>query len=118
MLRALKQMISVPKIEADELLELVRQGSVIVLDANTPTRYRRGHIPGAINVDPAGYRREQLKAKPGTPLVFYCTGTLCGAARYAAKRAMDMGETDVRLFTGGIVEWERLDFPVEKSSVA
>ena len=50
---------------------------------------------------------------PATPLIFYCKGGLCGPARYAAKRALRMGFVDVRVFAGGIGEWERAGLPVE-----
>lgn len=110
-------MLSLATIDKDELKALIDQGQAFIGDANASRRYLKGHIPGAANLDPADYTKDDLPADEAKPLVFYCTGGLCGAARYAAKRAIDMGYRDVRLFTGGIGEWEKAGLPLETGGV-
>lgn len=63
MFKTLRQMISIPQIEADELRGLIESGTVSVVDANASGRYRKGNIPGAVNVDPAGFRHDQLDVR-------------------------------------------------------
>lgn len=103
----------VPTINLDALEALVEQRAAFIADVNSTRRYRKDHVPGAVNLDPVDYDRDQLPADPATPLIFYCKGGLCGAARYAAKCALRMGFVDVRVFAGGIGESERAGLPVE-----
>ncbi len=55
------------------LADLLQHGRVVVVDNNPETRWAVGHVPGAVNLDPADYQREDLGAdSDDTPLVFYC----------------------------------------------
>lgn len=118
LIATMKTMISLRVVSLEELRRLIEEKSVSVLDANAPGRFARGHIPGATNVDPAAFSEGYLPSDRARTLVFYCTGVACGAARYAASRAAAMGYGDVRLFAGGITEWERAGLMTERLSTA
>lgn len=43
-----------------------------VFDANSPSTYAKGHIPGAVNVDYEDLTAGELPADKATRVVFYC----------------------------------------------
>lgn len=45
-----------------------------VFDCNGAGRYKRGHVPTAVHVNPYSYDAEVLPAKRDAALVFYCSG--------------------------------------------
>jgi rhodanese-related sulfurtransferase len=45
-----------------------------VFDTNAHARWRRGHVPGAVHVDPAAVTAATMPADRGATLVFYCSG--------------------------------------------
>ncbi|WP_170191839.1 rhodanese-like domain-containing protein [Saccharothrix syringae] len=82
-----------------------------LLDANPARRYAKGHVPGAVLVDPAAVG-EVLPDDRSTALVFYCRDRSCGAAPAAARRAMALGYDNVHVMRDGIDGWERSGGPV------
>jgi rhodanese-related sulfurtransferase len=107
----------VRSIEPAALVALVEQQGVVVVDNNPERRWAAGHVPTAINLDPADYRREDLTADDlDTPLVFYCSGPGCGASHYATKRAVTMGFRNAHVMPGGITAWHQAGLPTERSS--
>jgi rhodanese-related sulfurtransferase len=109
---------SVILIAATEAAQLIKDSGAAVMDANPPHRWRTIHVPGAHNVDPAGYGRDELPADQATPLIFYCSSAGCGAAHYAARRAVRMGFSSVHVMTDGLAGWTAQDRPVEGASGA
>jgi rhodanese-related sulfurtransferase len=107
---------SVILIDAQTAKDMMDSVEVAVLDANPAHRWRAVHLPGADNVDPADYIRDQLPADEVTPLIFYCSGPGCGAAHYAARRAVNMGFRQVHVMTDGIAGWSSQGLPVESES--
>jgi rhodanese-related sulfurtransferase len=71
---------------------------------------------GSRNVDPAGYGRDELPSDLATPVIFYCSGPGCGAAHYAARRAVRMGFSHVHVMTDGIAGWSAQGQLVEAAS--
>ncbi len=43
-----------------------------VFDANSPSTFRKGHLPGAVNVDYEDLTAGELPADKATRVVFYC----------------------------------------------
>jgi rhodanese-related sulfurtransferase len=105
---------SVVLIDAQTAKNMMDSGEVAFLDANPAHRWRATHVLGAHNVDPAAYTREQLPADEATPLIFYCSGPGCGAAHYAARRAVNLGFQHVHVMTDGIAGWTSQGLPVEQ----
>jgi len=73
------------------------QGGVAVFDANPPSRWRSGHGPGAVNIEPAGYTAAELPEDRSARLVFYCRDPSCGAA----------------VLRAGLAGWEAANQPVD-----
>lgn len=107
-----------------ELVELLEEeGAVRVLDARPPLRYRRGHLPGAVNVWDRDIgiweevprrlaplsRLTDVLGRAGVsherPVVVYDDGAGIWAARLLW--VLDyLGHPDVRLLDGGLPAWE------------
>src|SRR5919107_41226 len=87
------------------LHELMRKQPVTVIDVNSPQSWIKGRVPGALNLDPAGYAAGDLPPDKNSSLVFYCSNSLCRKAPNAARRAEKMGYGDVRVMSAGISGW-------------
>lgn len=90
------------------------QSGFYVFDVNPSTRWSAGHVPGALNLDPAGFTAADLPADRNATLVFYCSDPSCGASRFAARRAQHMGYTGVFVMPAGIRGWLEAGKPVEQ----
>jgi rhodanese-related sulfurtransferase len=73
-----------------------------------------GTLPGALLLGDAGVTAELLGADKSRALVFYCSSEKCGAAPGAAKEAMELGYTEVRVMKAGIKGWVGAGFEVSK----
>lgn len=104
-------------ITLDELKEKVDRGDrfqlVMVLDE---WAFRAKHIPGSIHIPVVGGSFESLSRDD--EVVVYCSGIPCPASRLAFKRLLSRGYQRVRLFAGGLAEWEDAGYPVEGAWVA
>ena len=101
--------------------ECVRPETLIV-DIREPAEYQRGHIPGAALI-PRGLLEFELHAlvdrhvegkgiaNADAPIILYCgTG---GRSALAAVAAQQLGYTNVRSMSGGIVAWAEAGLPLE-----
>ena len=95
------------------LHEMMRKQPVTVIDVNSPQSWIKGRVPGALNLDPAGYKASDLPADKESSLVFYCSNPLCRKAPNAARRAEKMGYGDVRVMSAGISGWLAAKLPTE-----
>lgn len=121
---------SVPAIvaESDDLplplpvgLEEVRelQGSAtLIIDARNAVAFAEGHLPGALSVPWEGDRTrlEPLLAEVSrtTPLIVYCSGYDCPDSFFLAEQLIAAGFRQVRVFEGGLPEWQDAGLPIEK----
>jgi len=85
----------------------------VILDVREPKEYRKGHIPGAINI-PRGLLEFKITAKipdKATPILVYCkTG---GRGALSGQVLMKMGYKHVTNMDGGWLAWEKAGYPVE-----
>lgn len=91
-------------------------GDVRVLDVRETSEYEAGRLPGAINI-PRGileFRIGEVQefARKDVPILLYCrTG---GRAALATLALNQLGYSNVRSITGGVMGWEQAGLPVEK----
>jgi len=98
--------------------ELYDQGEVF-LDVRSPRLYAKGHILGTYHLDfKYNFDEEKLAslAKKDQPLVIYCSGVKCSRSYRASEKAVEWGYKKVYYFRGGIAEWKKADYPVEKGN--
>jgi rhodanese-related sulfurtransferase len=99
-------------IGAEELKEKLDRGDnfklVMVLGE---WEYSAKHIPGSVRVSTI---EEGLKALDyEDEIVLYDTGPPCPASRMACRILKAHGYERVRRYSGGLVEWESIGYPLE-----
>lgn len=92
-------------------------GPIAVFDMNARGRWAQAHVPGASHL-PLEFGRADLPADASTPLVFYCSNLMCSKAPNAARRARQMGFTDVKVMSSGIAGWTGAGLPTEAAGGA
>jgi len=113
--------------EAGEVQKIEQSGGATLIDSRpasffagkqkAPAAKAYGHIPGAVNVDSAGFyddKTNRLKpqaelvaiaaALPGGPAVAYCNTGHWAATDWFVLSEL-IGRKDVRLYYGSMVEW-------------
>ncbi len=98
---------------ADDLLERVKDGLVIVLDVRPADEYKAGHIPGAINVPAKELEKQIKKLDNKKEIVAYCRGPYCVLSYDVVAQLRSKGFKARRL-KDGMPEWKRAGLPVEK----
>ncbi len=89
---------------------------------------RPGHVPGAVNVPYSTFFRDDLTlkpvdelkgmlttagARPGEPLISYCTSGVQASVPYLVARLLGY---EVKIFDGSYQQWSASDAPVVKGS--
>jgi rhodanese-related sulfurtransferase len=82
----------------------------VLLDVRSPESFRKGHIPGAVNL-PHGklVDRNLQQYAPETLFVVYCAGPHCNGADRGARRIASLGRL-VKKMIGGIEGWKDEEF--------
>lgn len=101
-------------ISPGDLHRAVLERRVTVIDVNSSQSWNESHVPGALNLDPAGYGPAELPPDKDSSLVFYCSNPMCGKAPRAARRAVEMGYANVAVMAAGIRGWLSGKLPVER----
>lgn len=90
-----------------ELKKAIADKSVTVIDANPVDSYKAGHIPTAVHFEKEKASLEKsLPANKGALIVAYCGGPKCKAYEEAAKKAKELGYTNVKHLSAGISGWK------------
>lgn len=73
-------------------------------------KYDKGHIPTAISIPDTHFEKMTtlLPAKKDTLLVFYCGGFDCKLSHKSASKAIQMGYTNVKVFSAGYPAWQEM----------
>lgn len=90
----------------------------LLVDARNPEEYQEAHISGAINIPEREFERFTgiLPSDKNAQLIFYCNGVKCGKSKKAAKKALDIGYTNVVVYAEGMPVWEETGYPFYKGS--
>ncbi|MCS7054652.1 MAG: rhodanese-like domain-containing protein [Thermoflexales bacterium] len=99
-----------------ELKSLLDAGTPPVLvEVLAPHAYRRGHLPGAINLPILALRRmaEAMLPDKQATIVVYCQNARCGSSVKAVRILNELGYTDVRELHGGKEAWIAAGYPLE-----
>jgi rhodanese-related sulfurtransferase len=95
------------------LHQMIQKEQVIVIDVNSRQSWMKARVPGALNLDPAGFNDSDLPPDKESSLVFYCSNPLCRKAPNAARRAKKMGYGNVKVMSAGISGWLAAKLPTE-----
>ena len=99
-----------PSVSVDWVKKQIDSGADMVLVDSRPKRkkYDKGHIHGAISIPDSQFAKmtDQLPQDKGKVLVFYCGGFKCPLSHKSAKKAIDLGYTNVKVYAAGFPAWK------------
>ena len=102
-------------VAASELVERLREGSVVLIDVRPEDEYELGHLPGALNI-PLGQLVQRLSELPRDhEIVAYCRGPYCVLSFEAVAELRAHG-FNVRRFDEGFPEWKAAGLPIETAA--
>ncbi len=99
-------------IERDELKAKLDAGADIKLVMSLQRwAFEALHIPGSLHFDTP----EELLAAldPDDEIVVYCSDPACVGSRFAYKKLVDSGYTNVRRYAGGLSDWQKAGYLLE-----
>ncbi len=106
---------NVPRISIDELKALMEKNAVLVIDVRDPDSFKKGRIPGAVNVDYTQVLQQADRFKGETrTIVAYCA---CAREMTSARAAVDLAEKGIpgaKALVGGWDEWVQRGEKIEK----
>ena len=83
---------------------------VMIIDSRPhKTKYIKGHIPGAVSIPFTEFdkKADLLPKNKDALLIFYCGGLKCKLSHKSAKKAVEMGYTNVQVFATGFPAWKK-----------
>jgi len=84
----------------------------VLLDVRSLEHFKKGHVPGALNLPHGKIIATRMAAWPPQKLfVVYCAGPHCNGAARAAVRLSALGRP-VKIMIGGITGWLDEGFPL------
>ena len=92
-----------------------KNAEYLVLDVRSAEAYAEAHIPGAMHLPLAELAAKAATLPKGKTIVTYCGNITCALAPKAALVLAQKGLKVMELF-GGIEEWTKKGFPVEKKA--
>lgn len=115
---ALEPDASMTVLNAEELIEQVRQNTdVLLIDTRVMADRREGYIEGSISIPLSQLGCDTLKhvAKQQIqPIIFYCSNDVCGATRSPLQIAQSCGYKNLSWFKGGYHSWRIGKYPIQK----
>lgn len=104
-----------PDISIEDLKKAIAEGKATVIDVNGSASFAKGRVPGAIDF---AANKDNLAAKlpedKNALIVAYCGGPSCSAYKAAAKKAEELGYTNVKHLSAGISGWKNAGETLEK----
>ena len=90
--------------------QLDKDADMILIDSRPKRKkYDKGHLPGAISIPDSQFAKmtDQLPQDKAKMLVFYCGGFHCPLSHKSAKKAIELGYTNVNVFAAGYPAWKK-----------
>ncbi len=101
---------------ATELPQLLNHEDAAVIDIRESAEFRKGHIPGAVNIPLSQLADSESKLKryknAGTPLVVACQTGMRAGKGAAQLRKFEIEK--VYTLTGGLAAWQKENLPLQK----
>jgi rhodanese-related sulfurtransferase len=104
-------------INREELKEKLDRGDKFKLvNALGEWAFNAKHIPSSINISKIEHARKILD--PNDDIVIYCSNPSCIASIIGYQLLTKMGYSKIRLYAGGIVDWEQAGYPMDGDFVS
>ncbi|BAI81388.1 rhodanese domain protein [Deferribacter desulfuricans SSM1] len=98
---------------------------VLFVDARPALKWKKGTIPGAINIPDTKFMRDPnpylnvLPEDKNAPIVVFCAGYHCIKSHNVARLLKEkFGYKKVYVYAGGVPEWKAKGFPIVKPGKA
>lgn len=105
-------------VDFPEVYEVWKDGSSVFVDGRTAAAFKRGHIPGAINL-PVGEVTKRLSVLPhdkNVRLTVYCGSISCPLSYQLLKQLKRHEYTNVQIFQRGVEGWQEFGYPLQTTS--
>ena len=100
-----------PSVSVERVKKQIDNNADMVLIDSRPKRkkFDKGHIPTAISIPDSQFDKlkDQLPKDKNKLLVFYCGGFKCKLSHKSAKKAIDLGYTNVKVYAAGYPAWKK-----------
>jgi rhodanese-related sulfurtransferase len=95
------------------------RADVVIVDVRLPSDFRKGHVPGAINLPKGRWEKgaEAAGLSKNKLNILYCYNQQCHLASDAAEQLVKQGYPVIEL-EGGFTTWEAFGQPVEAQQQA
>lgn len=113
-----------PQVSTEELKQIIKENSGLVLDSRSFPEWAVGHIPGAIVLAPKPDQSasqyvsdiaevERLtNGDKNAAIILYCNGPFCGKSKRLSGELAAAGYTNVRRYQLGAPVWRALGNPM------
>jgi phage shock protein E len=105
-------------ISIEEMKQQFDAKTAVIIDARSTEEYEEGHIPGSINVphDRIPEFQDVLTREVSNDahVICYCRGPSCDFSDLLATELKIIGWQDVSVFSGGMEEWTKAGYAIEK----
>ena len=117
-------------VSTNELKQIIKNGTAVLLDTRPPMEYAISHIPGALNVAPKPGRPAHLYISDvaevgrllggakGKALILYCNGPFCGKTKRLGTELLAAGYSNVRRYQLGAPGWRTLSGEAMQTDLA
>jgi len=97
-------------VTAEFVAQKIAENKTVIVDARPQkAKFNKGHIPTAINIPFTHFEafKGKLPRDLNNPIIFYCGGLKCRLSHKSAAKAIEMGYTDVTVFSKGYPSWKK-----------
>ena len=105
-------------VDFPEVYQVWTDDSAVFVDGRTAAAFKRGHIPGAINL-PVGEVAKRLSALPknkDVQLIVYCGSASCPLSYHLLKQLQRYNYTNIQIFQRGVEGWQEFGYPLQTTS--
>lgn len=106
---------SLLQVDFPKVYNIWKQKKAVFVDVRSVAHFRRGHIPGAVNIpiNRIVMHLSDLPIDKDTPLITYCGSITCPNAYQLMHVLLGHGYQNVRFFPRGLRGWLSLGYPLE-----
>lgn len=106
--------VMMPPVDIDELQEALADPQVVVIDAQGPGGFARGHIAGAVDfdLDDVAAQASEAIGERDRRVVLYCTDAECQGAEFVGTLLVEAGYSNIGRFPGGVAAWVEAGLPL------
>jgi rhodanese-related sulfurtransferase len=96
-----------------QVAELLKRTDIQLVDVRETHEWEAGRLAGARHIELMELAARAEELDPGKPVVFYCRS---GSRSAMATRAFRQAGFDAHNMSGGLLDWEASQLPLEPAS--